>query len=194
MTTHQTSDTEKLYRRQFALQDLQFEPIQNISVPRLVDRFTMDPDKCKNFVKTNFDKFQFNNFQPKGMPYLGFFELNLSLDTFFRLVDEKDFKKLNLNPNLLMLECFLKFQGQCSYVHTDRYTQFQKKYGSITPLRYWIAMHDIQLGHVLQVGNHNIQYKCGDVYQIDGTIPHCAGNIGTIPQINLVVTGTRIDK
>lgn len=73
--------------------------------------------------------------------------------------------------------------GQFIPIHGDLSMATRKNARS-----YWMPWQDWQPGHIFMYEDKTVaNYKKGDVFEYDASIPHCAANVGLTPRIILQV-------
>jgi hypothetical protein len=118
-----------------------------------------------------------------------------------KLLGDDNIKKMNLNPDYLLVRLILKLPGQGVAWHVDEANTFFKKFPDLKAdnnyktqygqtVRYWFPVTDWEDGHMFQISKTILwDYKQGQVFQIPFGIGHASANAGFSPFYSVAITG-----
>ena len=108
-----------------------------------------------------------------------------------KLVGKKNFVKIGIAPDKVLVRLLLYTPGQQLPLHQDGYEGFASMFkvkGKVK--RFFVAVSDWDWGHALQVHDKMItKWQTGDTYYIPAGVFHTSANFGIAPKYTLTITG-----
>lgn len=106
------------------------------------------------------------------------------------LVGVENFKKLEIDPENVLVRLLEYKPGNMLPLHSDGMEGFRRLYGKENPRRFFVAVSNWDWGHVLQVHDNIISHwKTGDAWEIKPGVFHCSANFGITNKYTLTITG-----
>jgi hypothetical protein len=109
------------------------------------------------------------------------------------LLGHENIKKLNADPNTILMRLIVKMPGHGIAWHLDDAGSYKTKFPNTDTSklkRLWFPVQDWKDGHVFQISKTMItNWKAGQVHNIPFGLGHASSNFGYAPQYTVSFTG-----